>query len=436
MKELVYVGDIKVDGEKIKDEKMMDDVIRKRRDTFGGYATTIFMLGWATGGLLFGKLGDIIGRAKTMLLTILLYSLCTGLSSLSLNFYDFAFYRFITGLGVGGEFAVGVALVAEVMPNSIRTYALSTLQALSAVGNVSAALISLSLGELEHSMADGKLILMGYHITIWRMLFVIGTLPALLALLIRSNLKEPEQWAKSAEKSETKSKAGSYTELFKNPRTRTNALAGMFLAIAGVIGVWGILFFTPELIKTVLSEPIKKTVAEKDFAYELNKQVSLAMLTVQIGAFFGMYSFGILSSFIGRKMSFLIMFSACIACVALVFGTLNHTSQLYWMMPLIGFCLMSVFGGYAIYFPELFPTHLRSTGTSFCYNVGRFISAFGPILLYALREHYYDMLVIQQVQDPYATSYRYAAITMSGVYVLGMFALLFLPETKGKPLPE
>src|SRR3954468_23559367 len=115
---------------------------------YGGYATAIFLIGWATGGLTFGVLGDRIGRAKTMMLTILIYSLCTGLSALSTGFWDFAFYRFITGFGVGGEFAVGVALIAEVMPSRARPYCLSLLQALSAVGNITAAAIAMLFGNL------------------------------------------------------------------------------------------------------------------------------------------------------------------------------------------------------------------------------------------------------------------------------------------------
>src|SRR5215204_4154415 len=154
---------------------------------YGGYATAIFLIGWATGGLTFGVLGDRFGRAKTMMLTILIYSLCTGLSALSQGFWDFAFYRFITGLGVGGEFAVGVALVAEVMPDRARPYALGLLQALSAVGNISAALINMSMGPLVER---------GVIASVWRPMFVIGALPALLALLIRARLKEPERWQK------------------------------------------------------------------------------------------------------------------------------------------------------------------------------------------------------------------------------------------------
>ncbi|MCC6354935.1 MAG: MFS transporter, partial [Verrucomicrobiae bacterium] len=145
---------------------------------YGGYATAIFLAGWATGGLVFGVLGDRAGRAKTMVLTILLYSLCTGLSALSVGFWDFALYRFLTGLGVGGEWAVGVALLAEVMPPRARPYALGMLQALSTVGNVTAALISMGLGLLEQ----------GGHIAgldAWRIMFLLGALPAFLAIFMR-----------------------------------------------------------------------------------------------------------------------------------------------------------------------------------------------------------------------------------------------------------
>src|SRR5262249_10582780 len=118
---------------------------------FGGLATMVFMLGWATGGIIFGIMGDPLGRPKTNMLTILLYSIFTGLSAISQTFWDFAFYRFLTGLGVGGEFAVGVALLAEVMPDRARPHALGWLQACSAIGNVTAALIGMTLGVLESS---------------------------------------------------------------------------------------------------------------------------------------------------------------------------------------------------------------------------------------------------------------------------------------------
>ena len=210
---------------------------------YAGYATAIFLIGWATGGLFFGVLGDRIGRAKTMLWTILIYSLCTGLSAFAVGFWDFAFYRFLTGLGVGGEFAVGVALVAEVMPERARPFALGLLQALSAVGNIAAAGISLGLGRLEETGAVGSA---------WRWMFVVGMFPALLAILIRRRLKEPERWQNVTGSDLPSRQLGSYRELFADRRWRKRALAGMVLAFAGVVGVWGIGFFSIDLIRLVL----------------------------------------------------------------------------------------------------------------------------------------------------------------------------------------
>src|SRR5688572_33253837 len=198
---------------------------------YSGYSTAIFLIGWATGGLTFGVLGDRIGRAKTMMWTILIYSVCTGLSALSVGFWDFAFYRFITGLGVGGEFAVGLSLVAEVMPNKARPHALGLLQALSTVGNVSAALISMGLGRLEETGAVGSA---------WRWMFVIGTVPALLALVIRTRLKEPDSWM-AARNSAQSNRLGSYAELFGNPNWQKPAMiAGFF-----VLAIIGVAFFGP-----------------------------------------------------------------------------------------------------------------------------------------------------------------------------------------------
>jgi MFS family permease len=154
-------------------------------DWYGGVATTVFMIGWALGGLFFGVLGDKIGRAKTMMLTVLCYSAFTGLSALSVGVWDFAFYRLLTGLGVGGQFAVGVALVAEVMSDRARPFALGLLQALSAGGNMLAASTNLVLGKLEES---------GTIASSWRIMFLIGLGPALLVIPIFLRLIEPERW--------------------------------------------------------------------------------------------------------------------------------------------------------------------------------------------------------------------------------------------------
>src|SRR6266480_1651738 len=242
--------------------------LARLRSNAGDVATSVFIAGWATGGLIFGMLGDRIGRARTMLITILMYSLCTGLSAFSVTVYDFAFYRFLTGLGVGGEFAVGVALVAEVMPTRARTYTLALLQALSAFGNISAAFINLGLGIAEgEGMLDSPVLRsLGLQNSPWRLMFLIGAVPALLALVIRRRLKEPERWQQASHEGATAKQLGSYSELFRHPTWRRHALLGLVLACSGVIGLWAVGFYTPDLIRQVQTKPLTQSVYEREIA--------------------------------------------------------------------------------------------------------------------------------------------------------------------------
>lgn len=501
-------------------------------DFYGSISTSIFLIGWAAGGLGFGIMGDRFGRAKTMMWTILLYSAFTGLSALSWDIWSFSFFRFLTGLGVGGEFAVGVSLVAEVMPARARPFALGLLQALSAVGNISAAVIGFTLSKMEETGSIGSA---------WRWMFVIGAGPALLAIVIRRKLKEPEQW-QSLSDDQLKKKLGSYGELF-SPRWRKNALVGLFMAFAGVVGLWSIGFYSFDLNRSVFRKTFETEARQKgegqqdqQFVQTLiahpewldnsdpkitpqpkqlldpqpgskdaeiiyatlrdmrkaNKEISVdsvldtlgqaatdgksqnseerarlesylkeganpgtaeqlsehgkriitrakeidsklgfwvAMTSVMLntGAFFGIYFFTYVTHYTGRRSAFAVSFIMAFFSTVLVFGYLTEFSQIFWMIPLMGFCQLALFGGYAIYFPELFPTHLRSTGTSFCYNVGRFVAASGPLALGAL---------IKYVFAGYPEPMRYAGVWMSGIFIIGLLALPFAPETKGKPLPE
>jgi MFS family permease len=388
---------------------------------WGTYSTSIFLIGWATGGLFFGMLGDRIGRAKTMMITILVYSVCTGLSALSQGFWDFAFYRFITGLGVGGEFAVGVALIAEVMPDKARPGALGLLQALSAIGNISAALVGMGMAKLEaqgHIAAGNS----------WRWMFVIGALPALLAVVVFAKLKEPERWAKLKASGElAKRSAFTYSDLFGNARWRRNAFIGMLLACTGVIGLWGIGFFTPEFTRSIIAKSLAaKGVQAAQIPAQVDHWASVALFILQIGAFCGMLSFTWIAQRFGRRPALGLAFITALLSTAntfLFFRDLND----FWMIFVMGFFQLAPFAIYAIYLPELFPTSLRSTGTSFCYNVGRFVAATGPLLLGQLTSKVY-----QNQPEPL----RYAGVTMCAVFLLGLLVLPFAPETRNQPLPE
>jgi MFS family permease len=408
-------------------------------NAYSGYSTAIFLIGWASGGVAFGILGDRIGRARTMVLTILAYSLCTGLSALSVGFWDFAFYRFLTGLGVGGEFAVGVSLVAEAMPDRARPHALGWLQALSAVGNVSAALIgmALSAGAATAGIAQVSRWLFGpeaHAPAPWRIMFVVGTFPALLALPIMRRLKEPERWRSVAVSDELNQQLGSFRELFGNPRWRHNALVGLALAFSGVVGLWGIGFFNVDLIRKVLEPAFAAEGFEGDgLRNKVNFWVSITSLVQNVGGFFGIQAYLWLTTRTNRRTAFAVSFVAAAASTALNFlvvGKVLGAYDVLWLAPLMGACQLAMFGGYAIYFPELFPTRLRSTGTSFCYNMGRFVAAVGPYML-----GYLTGSVFTGYSDP-ATPFRLAGVTMCSVFLLGLVALPFAPETKGQPLPE
>lgn len=395
--------------------------------TYAGYATSIFVLGWATGGLIFGSIGDKIGRAKTLTLTVLMYSLCTGLSAFSQGWLDFAFYRFLTGLGVGGVFGLAVALVADSVPDGARPGALGMLQSLSALGNITAGLIAMMLGHFVviGMLAEGNL---------WKSMFLIGALPAFLCVFIQIRLKEPEKWVQAKVKSqETGLKFGSYGELLGDPRWRTSAFAGMLLCVAGVIGLWGIGFFSPELVGGVITQSLaERGVPAGEIAGQANYWKGVNMIVQNSGSFCGMIFFTILAQRIGRKPAFAIGFLAAMATTIAYFQLFSGVRDI-WMSFFMGACQLGLFAGFAIYLPELFPLHLRSTGTSFCYNVGRFLAASGPFVLGSLQA-FFARGATTDVER--LDAFRDACCYMSGIFLIGLIALAFLPETKGRPLPE
>lgn len=410
---------------------------------WAGRSTSIFLIGWATGGLTFGMFGDRIGRVRTLTLTILLYSMFTGLSALSIGPWDFCLYRFLTGLGVGGVFAAAVALLAETMPDNARPFTLGLMQALSAVGNCTAAALFITLGLLElNGSLDG---LKSFGLSAWRVLFLIGILPALLVIFIQRRLSEPESWrhAKAAADAGTGQKLGSYGDLFGGGWVTKHAILGMLLAFVGVVGLWGIGFFAIDLTQRIFNASY---LAEAQALGYTGKEATdyiagqriiwggITSLAINVGAFFGMSSFAWLSAAIGRKPAFAITLIAAAATVALVFTQMQTRFDIIWMNVLMGYCLLALFGGYAIYLPELFPTRLRATGTSFCYNVGRFIAASGPLALGFLTT---SVFVYASEDGLYPDRpFRYAGLAMCSVFALGLVVLPFLPETKDKPLPE
>ena len=226
-----------------------------------------------------------------------------------------------------------------------------------------------------------------------------------------------------------KERLGSYgAQIFENPRWAKNALIGLLLASSGIIGLWGIGFFSIDLQRLVFRARFEaEGLSVEDTNFYGDIWASVTSMVLNLGAFLGMYSFSRVTRYVGRKPAFAVAFILAMASTALVFWKLRTIGDIFWMVPLMGFCLFSPFGGYAIYFPELFPTRLRSSGISLCYNGARFLAAAGPAAL--------DLLT-RQVYGGYHEPIRYAGITMCAIFLIGLLILPFAPETRGKPLPE
>ena len=360
-------------------------------------------------------------------LTVLIYSVCTGLSAFSRGWIDFAVFRFLTGLGVGGVFGLAVALVADTLPDRSRTGALGLLQALSAIGNITAGLTSMYLGHLEQTRAIPPGVA-------WKYMFLVGAVPAFLCVFIQLRLQEPEKWVQARAAGRAVGvKFGSYAALLGDVRWRGRALMGMMLCVAGVIGLWGIGFFSPELVGDVMARSLAAEGVPPDrIAGQKTFWIGVNSIVQNIGAFIGMLLFTRMAQAMGRKPAFAIAFVAAMVATIGYFQMFNGRGDI-WMSAIMGGCQLALFAGFAIYLPELFPTSLRSTGTSFCYNVGRFVAASGPFTLGSLQA---ALKAGATTPEAKLMAFRNACSYMSVIFLLGLVALAFLPETKGRPLPE
>lgn len=407
-------------------QSLMPGVDKSEVQVVGKEVTAMFLVGWGIGGMIFGALGDRYGRSKMLTITVLLYSVFTGLSFISVHYWDFAIYRFLTGVGVGGVFGLAVALIAETVPDGARAGALGTLQVLSTVGNISAAFIKMGIDSLEAagtiSAGNG-----------WRWLFLVGAVPAFLVFFIRGHLKEPEPWLKL--KREGRLPSGGifapYAALLRDAKWRRNLIVGAIIASTGVVGLWAIGEYAVDIQRVVFGKYFEASGQASGAGIKplVDAAINKAYLLNMIGAALGMSFFTWLCGKTGRKVAFALGFSSAAIITALVYWKMDSPMDAYWMMPLMGAAQLGLFAGFAIYLPELFPSRLRSTGTSFCYNFGRFAAAGGSLFSAALAKQAYG-----HFGSP--TMERYSAMTMCVIFIAGIIVLAWAPETKGKPLPE
>ncbi|HVZ66555.1 MAG TPA: MFS transporter [Lacunisphaera sp.] len=398
----------------------MEALVGKARATVASpYSMSVFLVGWAVGGLIFGALGDRFGRARMLSVCVLLYSVFTGLGAFATSFFDFCLYRFCTGLGVGSVFGLAVALVADTVPDASRAPALGLLQSLSTVGNMVAGLIGMGIGAVA---------ILPFGLQPWQAMFLVGALPALLCVPIIRSLQEPEKWRRAREHGRTVGvRFGSYAHLLGHPRWRRHAWGGLVFCCAGVVGLWGLGNFHPKIVGSIVTAHFASLhLSPSELASKQAFWRSGALLLQNVGGFIGMMTLAWVAQRHGRRSAMVLSLLVSFATTVLLFWGLREFSQIFWMVPLMGFGTLSVFAVYAIYLPELFPTSLRSTGTSFCYNVGRLAAATAPFTLGKLTDRLGGNL----------EAFRTAGLWVSLVLLLGLLALPLLPETKDQPLPE
>jgi MFS family permease len=366
---------------------------------YGGIIFSIFLVGWAVGGVVFGLMADRFGRTRTLIVTVLIYALFTGMAALSGTWWQLGLYRFLTALGIGGEWAAGAALVAEVWPEDKRTKAAGLLQSAWAVGFFLAALINLLLRNSG-----------------WRPIFVVGIAPALVALLVRLWVKEPDRWlrARPSGPGSGSPGVGKLIELFSAQHIRST-LIGSGLAFVAVFGLWGATNWTPILVRSL---PELRGYAPA----RVTSYVSYATMMLNAGALVGYLVFSPLADRFGRRVAFGFMCLGSLIVLPLIFLVPRAYGQVLTLLPLLGFFNNGIFSGFPIYLPELYPTRIRATGAGFCFNIGRVLASTGPVLT--------GLLV------GWLGTYGRAASSIAVVYVLGLLLLPFARETRGQPLPE
>jgi MFS family permease len=381
---------------------MLPDILKVSADDplvkmWGERFLGIFLIGGTLGGWLFSSMADKIGRNPVLALTILFYSIFSGLTYFATEAWHVGVLRFLVAMGVGGEWAVGAALVAEVFPKEARERAGGIFHATSVMGLWLAAAAGLWVG------------------TEWRMAYLLGVIPALLVLWVRISIKEPETWKQArVEKAES---LGSFSELLGDARWRSRAVFGALLAMVGLATFWGVVVAGQNL-----AEHLLKQLGDPDWA----SKSKIAFGFVQTaGAGAGMLAFGPLSARWGCKKTFVVMHLAALVMTPVVCwlpSSLGSYSLLLVLLPIFGFFAQGIHAGYAAYFPALFPTHLRATGSGFCFNTGRILAAPVLIWLSAWMKSTFDL--------------RVAITCLGGFFLLGLVFLLFLPETKDQDLPE
>lgn len=381
---------------------------------YAGAMLAITVFGWGTGGLFGGILADYIGRKRSMTLTILAYSVLTGLSALAWNWQSFAVLRFLVGLAIGSEWATGASITAELWPDHARGRGGAFLQAGYPIGSIIASTVWLAIGTSGPSA--------------WRYMYLVGVLPALITFWIRRNIPESPRWeqtnrqrrAAQALRRQGAALRGedaamvrfTLIDMFAEPAVRTRLILTFVASLSVTIGYWGVSTFVPSYFGSVAT----------GLGLPAQRWVGLAGLGQNLGALLGFCAFGFLADAFGRKPTTFFYYLMCLLLTPVVYLWVREIHLLLLVFAVYGFFIQGTFAWTAVWLPELFPTRMRATAAGFIFNTPRLISSIAPLIA--------GSLIVG------LGGYAKAATILGMFYLLGLMAVPFLPETKGKALPE
>jgi len=381
---------------------------------YAGYVLAATVFGWATGGVIGGIIADYLGRRRTMILTILAYSLTTGLSAFAWNWQSFAALRFIVGVGIGSEWATGAAIVSELWPDHARGRAGGMLQSGAGIGGLVASGVWLVIGGLGPNA--------------WRYMYLVGVLPALTTLWIWRSIPESPRWQSAHERrraahalrqsgAELTAEYVALTrftvvDLFADKGIRGRLVAAFVLMLSVTFGFWGVATFVPTYVASVAH---KAGLSAPHYA-------ALAGLLYTAVQTVGFVALGFMADAVGRKPTTMLWYAMSLILTPVVYLWTHEMWALLVAVSAFGFFSGGIWSWAPIWLPELFPTHMRGTAVAFCFNAPRWLSASGPLIA--------GTLIVS------LGGYGPAATIVGLFFIVGVAAAPFLPETNGVPLPD
>ncbi|MCI5764219.1 MFS transporter [Actinobacillus porcinus] len=353
----------------------------------GGSLVTWTLIGAVAGGIIFGALSDKYGRIRVLTWTIVLFAVFTGLCALAQGYWDLLIYRTVAGIGLGGEFGIGMALAAEAWPARHRAKASSYVALGWQIGVLAAALLTPLL-----------LPVIG-----WRGMFVVGIFPAFVAWFLRARLHEPEVFTRK--QAVEKPKQSPFKLLVKDSKTTKVSAGIVVLTSVQNFGYYGIMIWLPNFLS-------------KQLGFSLTKSGLWTAVTI-CGMMAGIWIFGRLADKIGSKPSFLIFQAGAVVSI-IAYSQLTEPTAMLFAGAALGAFVNGMMGGYGALMSEAYPTEARATAQNVLFNLGRAVGGFGPVVVGAIVSAY---------------SFQIAIAFLATIYVLDMIATIFLiPELKGKAL--